>query len=86
MDFDGAGEFGGGLERSDWPRPFSAQANLRHHRLEQHGHGRNAQRRLQRGRSWRNSTALRVKSAEFWLALGEVEEALRELEALPSRA
>jgi hypothetical protein len=27
--------------------------------------------------------ALRVKSAEFWLKLGEVDEALRELDALP---
>jgi hypothetical protein len=29
--------------------------------------------------------ALRVKSAEFWLTLGEVHEALRELDALPKK-
>lgn len=29
--------------------------------------------------------ALRVKSAEFWLKLGETDEALRELEQLPSK-
>jgi hypothetical protein len=29
--------------------------------------------------------ALRVKAAEYWLILGEVDEALRELDALPKR-
>ncbi len=32
------------------------------------------------------SHSLRIKSAEFWLILGEADEALRELEALPGRA
>ena len=32
------------------------------------------------------SHALRVKSAEYWLTLGEADEAVRELEALPKRA
>ncbi len=32
------------------------------------------------------SHALRVKSAEFWLMLGEADQALRELEALPKSA
>ena len=32
------------------------------------------------------SHALRVKSAEYWLMLGEADQALRELEALPKRA
>jgi hypothetical protein len=31
------------------------------------------------------SHALRVKSAELWLRLGEADEALRELEALPEK-
>jgi len=30
--------------------------------------------------------AVRVKSAELWLKLGEADEALRELERLPSRS
>jgi hypothetical protein len=30
--------------------------------------------------------ALRVKAAHYWLALGESDQALRELEALPSHA
>jgi hypothetical protein len=30
--------------------------------------------------------ALRVQAARYWLELGEADEALRELEALPSRA
>jgi hypothetical protein len=30
--------------------------------------------------------ALRIKSARYWLELGEADEALRELEALPSGA
>jgi hypothetical protein len=30
--------------------------------------------------------AIRVKSAELWLILGEADEALRELEALPQSA
>ena len=29
--------------------------------------------------------ALQIKTAEYWLKLGEADEALRELEALPSR-
>jgi hypothetical protein len=29
--------------------------------------------------------ALPIKSAEYWLKLGEADQALRELEALPSR-
>jgi hypothetical protein len=32
------------------------------------------------------SHAIRVKSAEYWLRLGEADEALRELEALPKHA
>ena len=32
------------------------------------------------------SHALRVKCAEYWLGLGAVDEALRELEALPKTA
>ena len=31
------------------------------------------------------SHALRVRSAEYWLRLGEVDQALRELEALPQK-
>jgi hypothetical protein len=30
--------------------------------------------------------ALQIKAAEYWLKLGEADEALRELEALPSRS
>ncbi len=41
-------------------------------------------RRVARGkRSLPTSQAVRVKSAEFWLKLGEADQALRELEALP---
>jgi hypothetical protein len=29
--------------------------------------------------------ALQIKAAEYWLKLGEADQALRELEALPSR-
>lgn len=32
------------------------------------------------------SHAVRVKSAEYWLRLGEADEVVRELEALPSRS
>jgi hypothetical protein len=32
------------------------------------------------------SHALRVQAARYWLELGEADEALRELEALPSQA
>jgi hypothetical protein len=32
------------------------------------------------------SHALRVRSAEYWLRLGEADQALRELEALPKSA
>ena len=32
------------------------------------------------------SHALRIQSAHYWLDLGEADQALRELEALPSRA
>ena len=31
------------------------------------------------------SHALRIQSARYWLRLGEADQALRELEALPSR-
>lgn len=30
--------------------------------------------------------ALRIRAAEYWLTLGEADEALRELEALPSES
>jgi thioredoxin-like negative regulator of GroEL len=30
--------------------------------------------------------AIQIKAAEYWLKLGEADEALRELEALPSRS
>jgi hypothetical protein len=30
--------------------------------------------------------ALQIKAAEYWLKLGEADQALRELEALPSRS
>ena len=30
--------------------------------------------------------SLQIKAAEYWLKLGEADEALRELEALPSRS
>ena len=30
--------------------------------------------------------ALQIKAAEYWLELGEADQALRELEALPSRS
>jgi len=30
--------------------------------------------------------SLQIKSAEYWLKLGEADQALRELEALPSRS
>jgi hypothetical protein len=30
--------------------------------------------------------ALQIKAAEYWLKLGEPDQALRELEALPSRS
>src|ERR1039458_6891550 len=30
-------------------------------------------------------TSLQIKAAEYWLKLGEADQALRELEALPSR-
>jgi hypothetical protein len=32
------------------------------------------------------SHGIRIKSVEYWLKLGEPDQALRELEALPSRA
>jgi hypothetical protein len=32
------------------------------------------------------SHQIRVKSAEYWLRLGEADEAVRELEALPSKS
>ena len=32
------------------------------------------------------SHQIRIKSAEYWLRLGEADEAVRELEALPSRS
>ena len=32
------------------------------------------------------SHALRIQSSRYWLGLGETDQALRELEALPSRA
>jgi len=32
------------------------------------------------------SHSIRIKSAEFWLILGEADEAMRELEALPGGA
>jgi hypothetical protein len=30
--------------------------------------------------------AIQIKAAEYWLKLGEADEALKELEALPSRS
>jgi hypothetical protein len=30
--------------------------------------------------------AIQIKAAEYWLKLGEADQALRELEALPSRS
>ena len=38
------------------------------------------------GRSLPLGDALRIQSAHYWLELGQPDEALRELEALPSRA
>jgi hypothetical protein len=38
------------------------------------------------GRSLPFGDALRIQSAHYWLELGQPDEALRELEALPSRA
>ena len=32
------------------------------------------------------SHSVRIKSAEYWLVLGEADEAVRELEALPSHS
>ena len=37
------------------------------------------------GRSLSMGDALRIQSAHYWLELGQPDEALRELEALPSR-
>jgi hypothetical protein len=38
-----------------------------------------------KGRSLPIQDSLQIKSAEFWLKLGEADQALRELKALPSR-
>ena len=39
-----------------------------------------------KGRNLTIQDALQIKAAEYWLKLGEADQALRELEALPSRS
>ena len=39
-----------------------------------------------KGRNLTIQDALQINAAEYWLKLGEADQALRELEALPSRS
>jgi hypothetical protein len=39
-----------------------------------------------KGRSLTNQDSLRIKAAEYWLKLAEADQALKELEGLPSRS